>query len=439
MTAVITPPRSVPAAVAIGAGAVSAAWFVASDPTRSLQAMVGLAAAAVLLARPNAALALLAGSFYFDDYLNTGQSFVNPGKVIGVLAAGAFLIEWVRRRPPLRPAPHFIAIVAFAMSLVLSFSVARFTPAALVIASRYVMFFLLFFLVVQLVRTADQAGWMADVVVAAAGASALVGLRNYFFDENWYRAGGPIGDPGDFGFMLATTIPLAIYRLSAAPGSRRLIAGAAVPLMFAAVLMSFSRAALVGLAVAGAWAIMTRRLAVRWGVAALACLLLSGTAAYLVQPELVQTTFEMKENVAEQNVESRLRLWRVAIQQFQTSPGVGVGPGNFEPRYVEFEFPEYIEAQTTHNAYLHVLAELGVAGLAVFVAFLVVSWRSLRQRRPDDPDADRFLTALAAGFVVALVGALFMTQQFYSPMWFLPALGVALLLSTRSDRSRSRA
>jgi hypothetical protein len=39
---------------------------------------------------------------------------------------------------------------------------------------------------------------------------------------------------------------------------------------------------------------------------------------------------------------------------------------------------------------------------------------------------DLLRTALAAGFVVAFIGAFFMTQQFYPPLWFLAALGTAV-------------
>jgi hypothetical protein len=40
--------------------------------------------------------------------------------------------------------------------------------------------------------------------------------------------------------------------------------------------------------------------------------------------------------------------------------------------------------------------------------------------------------ALAAGFVVAVVGSLFLTEQYYPPLWFLPAIA-ASLASSRPD------
>ena len=414
-------------AVGLVAAAVVTAYVVAAQPILSLRALaaVGLVVLVVVTRLP-LGTALLAASFYFDDYLSVGEGFLTPGKLIGALAVGVFAVEWLRYRDPIRWSPQLTAVVGLSLSLLMSFAVARDQDRAVLITSRYVMFFILFFLVLQTIRRRRDAELLADVVVAAAGWSALLGLKHYFFTEGVFRASGPIGDPGDFGFLLATTIPLALYRVGTAPGIRRVVAAAASLFMFAAVLMSFSRAALLGLAAAGLWALATRRLALRWGVVALAALVLSGFAAYLVQPELVQTTLELKQNVAQQNVESRFTLWRVATEQFETSPAVGVGPGNYEARYVEFEYPQFQEAQTTHNAYLHVLAELGLAGLVLFLAYLAASWAALR-RRVGQVRTDQLMSALAAGFVVALVGAMFMTQQFYSPMWFLPALAVAVL------------
>jgi hypothetical protein len=72
----------------------------------------------------------------------------------------------------------------------------------------------------------------------------------------------------------------------------------------------------------------------------------------------------------------------------------------------------------------------------LFVGYLAVSWETLRRRIGDDPAARAFRSSLAAGFVVALVGSMFLTEQYYAPLWLLPALG-ATLVATRDGRSRT--
>jgi peptidoglycan/LPS O-acetylase OafA/YrhL len=64
--------------------------------------------------------------------------------------------------------------------------------------------------------------------------------------------------------------------------------------------------------------------------------------------------------------------------------------------------------------------------LALFLGYLALSWADLRRRFPDDERSDHLQAALAAGFIVACVGALFLAEQYYPPLWFLPAIGVSL-------------
>ena len=42
---------------------------------------------------------------------------------------------------------------------------------------------------------------------------------------------------------------------------------------------------------------------------------------------------------------------------------------------------------------------------------------------------DQLQGAIAAGFIVACVGALFLAEQYYPPLWFLPALAASMATS----------
>jgi O-antigen ligase len=200
---------------------------------------------------------------------------------------------------------------------------------------------------------------------------------------------------------------------------------AASIIIVAAIIGTFARADIVGLAAAGAWVILSGRLRFRWAIIGLLAVVLTGLAAYEVRPDLIDNSIRLKQNIAQRNVDSRIGLWGVAYDEWASAPIFGVGPGNYEIRFPEFKSPFRQKIETTHNAYLNILAELGLVGLALFALFLVQAWGSLRQRSAD-PEDDWLRTAIAAGFLVALVGALFMTEQFYPPLWFLAALGVAM-------------
>jgi O-antigen ligase len=422
-----------------GAAAVSFAfvsgWGISKAPLHGVVVIGGLILLAVFLSRPAAATALLASSFYFDGYLvGENAGLITPSKLIGVVAISSFVIDRVRNPRPLLITSHVWALVAMSAWMLLSITVAYDTTQALVVAGRYAMFFVLFFLVLQIASDRPQVDRLIDVVVISSCVAALLGLVAYLTGAV-DRASGPLENPNDFGFVLASSVPLALYQLYRESPRRRMVGGIATMVLFGAILTTFSRAALLGLVVASLWALVTGRLGLRWVAVALAGLLLAGGIAYQVQPELVRTTLDHKQRVADRNVESRVVFWRVALEQFATSPLIGVGPGNYQVRYSEFEYPLGDAVKTTHNAYLDILAELGAPGLVFFLSFIGFSWARLRSCLGTN-DEDRLMGALGAGFVVALVGAMFMTEQFYPPLWFLAALAVGWSSGIRGPRLR---
>jgi putative inorganic carbon (hco3(-)) transporter len=432
--------RGIGAAVVVAlSGAV--AFATSHWPLWALACAAVAVAVAVAAAKLWFAVAILVASFYFDSYLAVGAGVVTVGKLLGALAVAAWFLRWAVARHPIVTDPLFWPLAGLAAWIAVSASTAYDQTAGLAVGLRYLTFFALVFLVIQTVdgdrRTAIR---MTDVAVAAAAASAVVGLYTFFLVAGEERARGPLEDANDYAFMLAVTVPLALYRLRSATGPlHRVLAMLALLAMFAAILTSFSRSALVGLAVAGAWAAATRRLPLRWAVLAVAGLAAAALVSYLVQPERIQTALLQKRQVAQGNIDQRLVAWQVAFEEFHSSPVLGVGPGNFEARFDEFALSPSPEEGpiAAHNAYLSVLAELGEPGIGLFVAYLAMAWSRLRRRFPGDPDADALQSALAGGFVVAMVGALFLTEQFYAPLWLLPALGATLVGGRPAGRARA--
>ena len=428
-------------AFAFGAGIVTGHWA-----GLALAGIAAIVVLAVILCRLDLAVAVLAASFFFTSYLNHGAGLLTIDKGLGALAVTAWALEWAVNRRPVLATRQLGLICAFLLWTGVTVVMARNERAALITALRYLTFATLYFLVLQAVR-ADRrrADVLVSVVVAAASVASVIGLVA-FFGQHLARASGPIQDPNDFGFVLGSSIPLAIYQVRWAASRRGKAAWSlALILILACTLATFSRSALAGLAVAGLWALAAGRLRLRWLAAVAACLAVVAGVAFLIRPQVVRSAFGQKSQVATQNVDARLGFYRVELNEFEHYPMTGVGPGNFVYRFYQFApaageslpFPSDVLTLSGEEAYLVILAEQGAPGLALFLLYLAFSWADLRRRFPADQRADQLQAALAAGFVVACVGALFLAEQYYPPLWFLPAFAASMASGLPGARAPS--
>lgn len=111
--------------------------------------------------------------------------------------------------------------------------------------------------------------------------------------------------------------------------------------------------------------------------------------------------------------ESREPLNLLAIRMIEDRPVLGVGANNFAfmlPQYVTSEFTgQWI--YTVHHKFLLVWAETGILGLATFLWFLgAVLWQGWQVWKGHD----RFLSAVALSFMMAMVAAMIhMTVESY--------------------------
>ena len=209
-------------------------------------------------------------------------------------------------------------------------------------------------------------------------------------------------------------------------------AAATVPLALA-LWLSGSRAALAGAAIGIVANLAWRhRAGVRprifsRGLAAVSALVVVSLAAYALYPA--------KRNVTVgYSAWARAELTVTGLRMLADRPLLGVGVSRFYDLFPQYASPElrqkFFEAAETpvthensHNNFMQVLAELGVAG---FAAFLLVLWLALR---PDALEAEGrsvrvpFVFAVGAFLLTALLGHPLLTHEVAYPFWI--ALGLA--------------
>ncbi len=279
---------------------------------------------------------------------------------------------------------------------------------------------------------------LLDRIVIAGAALAALGIVQFFTDFDitkylWFpgthvngdlqliqvrdgfnRVAGTAVHPIEFGVVLATIFPLAVHRAMHRGANPRLQRVLPLLLIAAALPMSLSRSAILGVLAAG----LVLALGWTWSQRANAAVVTVGFLGLLraVIPGLLGTLRNLFTNLqSDSSYVARTTHAHQAWVYIGATPWIGRGFGTFLPdRYVLLD-----------NQYLGVLAETGVIGLvalvAVFCAAFVVAHHAGRTIL--DPELQSLGRALAAAAVVPLI-----TYVTYDAFSLRMGVGITFLL-----------
>jgi len=413
-----------PGAIALAAGLALCASIAPLTTLLALGAVTAAAVCIVWIEVP--VLALVASGPLELAVTYHSQSQLSPTKVVGAVAFASFALNAViTRRPIVFDRTHAVVFGILALALLSTLQVND-TGDAVSTTTRYASFVLLFFIISQF---SNDHRLQRLIVWTLSIASTVVGFLavREFLSGHELLARLPEGDPNDVAFVLATTLPLTFWLLRER-GLRRVAVVAMLGMLAVAIILTFSRGALVGLAAGLLWKLIVdrRQLKVILAAAVLAGAVI-GLVVYLAG-DRVDTGLRAKEKVAGANVSSRLEAWRLAAGLAVDHPLLGIGPGEFRNRYVAAtgRLPGTPPLKVVHNAYLDIAAELGIVAAILFVAYLVMSivrgWTAnVRRRGPPGLGA-----SVTIALVIGSVATLTLSEQYFAPFWLLGGLATAL-------------
>jgi O-antigen ligase len=114
-------------------------------------------------------------------------------------------------------------------------------------------------------------------------------------------------------------------------------------------------------------------------------------------------------------------------------PFFGVGFNSFNKTYDSYDDNgEFGSGRSVHSAWFGLLAELGYPGLLLFLAQLVLAFRSCARARaaarlgPEHAHLRHFAFAIEAGLIVFAVAGSFLPVQYMEMIWHFLALSIAL-------------
>jgi O-antigen ligase len=230
----------------------------------------------------------------------------------------------------------------------------------------------------------ERRGLLLPVLVGSAAATGLFGLALWLalghYDAPLYSTFG-LHNP--YAGYLLIAWPLAAFGLWTAPtGLARKLYAAALLLLLAVLVLTYSRAAwavfalqLLGLGVLALGQALRGRFQPRsaaddfalprWTLAAVPLLL----AGLLLLPG-VRTVLGRVGDLGGYSMTGRFRFWQAALAIWHDHPLWGVGPGNFEYYYPQYQRDPYFFSNDPHSWPLQLLCELGLPGLVIVLAVL---------------------------------------------------------------------
>ena len=328
-------------------------------------------------------------------------------------------------------------LLVFGFWIAVTTATARSSAAALPTFEEYLKIFVMFVVSTYLVRTVRQV-WALFVMIGSALAYIAYEV-NYLYLVNGYlgiqRNGYGGLDNNGAGLMLAMGVPICWYCYEGIHKWWRWGFVALIPTLVHAVLMTYSRGAMVSLLVMCPFLVLRSRQRVRLSLA------LAGFALLMIPvmagPEIRARFVTIKTHDSDESANSRWGSWNAAWNMAKDNPVFGVGVRN--ANLFSHQYGADYEGRTIHSQYLQIAADNGLVGLALYLVMCAAAWLSLRRcRRYAAGRTDReghLIGAIASGvecsLVVYCIGAIFLSLEVFELPYLLLLLAAQLDVVSR--------
>jgi probable O-glycosylation ligase (exosortase A-associated) len=298
---------------------------------------------------------------------------------------------------------------------------------------------LMVFVALALVTDSKRLRWWYLITAASFAVFALKGSVFGVLTGGQDKVYGPknsmIYDNNDFGLAMNMALPM-FAALARTEDSRFLRWGfwAAVPMGIVAVILTYSRGAMLGLAtVLFAMMMKSKRRFV-----GLASSVILTSIVFLTAPEKwIERMQTLKDVSTDQSALARLHSWTFAYRLFRDHPILGGGFQTFTaPLYGEYNMLAD-KVQGPHSIYFQVLAEHGLPGLILFLGLVACClWSCSRLKRtflrqPGSDTLAAYSDMVQLGLITFLVSGAFLGRAYFDLFYQLVATVIILKMLAR--------
>jgi len=300
------------------------------------------------------------------------------------------------------------------------------------------------FVTLMMVNTRERMHWLVWMIVVSLG---FYGVKGGVFTVMGGGVNHVLGPPGSFisdnnalALALCMTLPFMRYlQLQASRKAVRIGLGLSMLLTCAAVLGTYSRGGLIGLAiVAGALFLKSRR-----RLAVVMTMVVVGYAAYHFMPSEWMARMNTLQDARQVNTaETRIQSWKFASNLAVHRPLVGGGFDDYKSSALWTAYaPDGAKQRAIHSIYFRVLSEQGFPGLIFFLMLLFVSWRNCSRIRkmtrgsPEQKWAYDLASMLQVSLVAFMGAGAFLPMTYFDLAYQLIALSGLLEIHVRQPLS----
>jgi probable O-glycosylation ligase (exosortase A-associated) len=327
---------------------------------------------------------------------------------------------------------------AFALWIPVTYLTARNQEVAEPYLIEYAKVFLMYGVSAYLVRSFRQI-WALYVMAGLALAYIAYEVNYHYFVNHYlgiFHNGYGGLDNNGAGLMLAMGMPLCWFAYEGTNRWWRWGFLVLIPPIIHAVLMTYSRGAMLSLLVTCPLVWWRSRQKVRMGIAMVCFALLA--IPVMAGPQIKARFLTIEEHEADASANSRKDSWRAAWEIAKDNPIFGVGVRN--STLSSHDYGADYEGRVIHNTYLQIAADSGFVGLGLYLLVWLAAWLSLRRcrlfaARHDDLEGRR-IAACASGIECSLAlyafGSFFLSLEVFELPYLLLLLAAQLAIVSRA-------
>ena len=284
--------------------------------------------------------------------------------------------------------------------------------------------FLFFIIIMTLVDSRERLQNVVLTVIAAIGVVSLYLIREWVANAPGYgfsyRPGWVAGDPNMFSASALVVLPLMLHPAALAQRAwQRVAIFGCLAVTLISFLLAASRGGFLGLFCM--LLVQCRKWSQRFIGIAVCAVIIIGCLLAPSSPldRLLKPT---ASDIESSNI--RLQLWSVSGKIFKDHPIFGVGLFNFA-KHMHRYLPPNVELDfvVPHNTFMEAAVELGIVGLAAFLAVFGFSVRGLANLRSAAASiGDAYFMTLTNALISGLAGfgvaAMFISAKHSKLFWF---------------------